>query len=101
MNQYNIAWTTEAMTDLSQCVVFVLNVSKEAALKLRDDIMNSVKQLEIFPESNPIFNTIKSFPFELRKKVVNKRYILLYSIEDTTVCIYRVLDARRKFEQLI
>ena len=43
----------------------------------------------------------KNFPVPVRKCVVDGRYILLYGVNDATVMIYRVLDARKKFDGLL
>lgn len=43
----------------------------------------------------------KSFPFAIRKLVMNQRYLALYAVEGDKVVIYRILDSRRKFDHLI
>lgn len=80
---------------------FVLNVSKEAARTLANDIYSSIESLKKLPERNAIFEMPKSFSFILRKLVINKRYLALYSVEENKVVVYRILDSRRKFEHLI
>ena len=101
MDTYKIIITSKAQSDLSDCVAFVQNVSKEAAINLANDIFASIESLTSFPERNPVFEMPKSFPFIIRKNVVNKRYLILYSIENNSVVIYRILDSRRKLNYLI
>ena len=101
MEQFNIVITSKAQSDLSECVNFVLKVSKEAAINLTNEIYDCLESLNTFPERNPIFEMPKSFPFIIRKQVINKRYVALYSIEDNNIVIYRILDTRRKFDYLI
>ena len=101
MNQYSVVWSAKALSDLAECVQFVLNVSKKAALDLREETFTNSKNLELFPEKNPIFEMPKSFPFVLRKQVISKRYILLYSIENEKVVIYRMIDCRRQYNSLL
>lgn len=101
MEQYHIIISSKAQSDLAACVSFVLNVSKEAAIKLANDIYTAIESLESFPERNPVFPMPKSFPFTIRKEVINRRYIVLYSVEKNSIVIYRILDSRREFNYLI
>ena len=101
MDSYQIIISFKAQSDLSDCVSFLLNVSKEAAKQLADDIYSAIESLNVFPERNPVFEMPKSFPFIVRKHVVNNRYILLYSVEDKSVVIYRIIDSRRNFASLL
>ena len=101
MEQFEVAVSSKAQQDLSECVSFVLNVSFNAAKQLVDDIYDSFESLKTFPERNPIFEMPKSLPYILRKQIINGRYIVLYSIEDKKVVVYRLLDSRRKFDYLV
>ena len=101
MSKYNVIISTKAQLDLAECVRFVLNVSKEAAIALANNIYSSLNSLNLFPERNPIFEMPKSFPFTVRKQIINGRYIALYTIEGENVVIYRLLDSRRKFDYLL
>ena len=101
MEKYQVIVTNKAQSDVAECINFVRRVSKEAAYKLADDLYSSFYSLECFPEKNAIFPTPKAFPFTLRKQVVNNRYLVLYTVEEDKVVIYRVLDVRRNFQQLL
>ena len=101
MRAYKIVITSKGQSDLSECVSFVLRVSKEAALSLANDLYSSIQSLETFPERNAIFEMPKSFPFTIRKLIVNRRYMALYSVETDKVIVYRILDSRRKFDHLL
>jgi len=101
MKKYSAIWTTDVLSDLSSCISFGLKVSKEGARELKIAISQAGESLGCFPEKNPIFPTPKWFPFVLRKQVVNNRYLVLYTVEEEKVVIYRVLDVRRSFQQLL
>ncbi len=101
MKEFEIIITSKAQSDLAECVSFVLNASKEEAIKLTNDIYFSLESLNTFPERNPIFEMPKSFPYTVRKILINKCYLALYSIEDDKVVVYRILDVRRNFDYLI
>lgn len=101
MGLFKVEIEETAQQDIAVCVAFVLNVSKEAAIELTNDIYDQIYSLENFPERNPLFEMQKSFPYLLRKQVINKRYLAIYSIEGHSVKIYRFLDSRRNFESLL
>ena len=101
MTLYSVVWSSKALSDLAECIQFLLNVSKEAAVNLRNEAFSCANGLEAFPEKNPIFEMPKSFPFILRKQVVSKRYILLYTIEKEKIVIYRMIDCRKQFGSLL
>ena len=101
MNDYIISWRTEALRDASEHISFLCNVSAQAAIELKNQIFEEVNSLKEFPERNPLLEMPNNFPLEIRKKVVNKRYLILYSVQNNEVEIYRVLDSRKKFEYLI
>ena len=80
---------------------FVLNVSQESALALSSLIYSSLETLVTFPERNPVFETPKHFPFIIRKQIIDKRYVALYSVEEEKVVIYRFIDTRKKCDYLL
>lgn len=100
MNKYEIEISPKAQEDILTCIEFVKNVSLEAAEKLFDDLFQSIESLETFPERNSLFEMPQGTNREIRKGIVNKRYLILYEIEKRVV-IHRVLDTRKGFEQLI
>ena len=101
MGVFKIVISSKAQSDIAECVGFVLNVSKEAACTLANSLYLSIESLETYPERNAIFEMPKSFPFTIRKLVINKRYLALYSVEGDKVVVYRIIDCRRKFDHLI
>ena len=101
MDRFKVIVTNKAQSDIAECVGFVKRVSKEAAYNLADELYTSLHSLEFFPEKNPVFPTPKAFPYTLRKQVVKDRYIVLYTIEEENVVVYRILDVRRSFQQLL
>ena len=101
MEKFNIIISSKAQSDLAECIGFVLNVSKDVTIKLANDTFSAINTLSTFPERNPIFEMPKSFPFIVRKLIINKRYIVLYTLENSNVIVYRVIDSRRQFDYLI
>lgn len=101
MDLFNVIISPRAQSDRAECVLFLSRVSVEAAVELTHQMHEQIKSLERYPERNPLFEMPKSFPYLVRKFLINKRYIALYTIEGHNVVIYRILDARRKFDFLV
>lgn len=102
MNNYSIEWSNKAREDLLNHFSFLLNVSYEAASNFVTLMKEEIASLSQLPQRYPIFemNNIIS-TIEFRKKVVDKRYIVIYAVYKTSVKIYRILDSRKKFETLL
>ena len=101
MDHFKIIWLTRALEDFKAHIAFVLQVSEQAAQNLREDFLNAANSLNAFPERNPLF-TIKGLQvMGIRKLIVNKRYLFIYKIENNTVVIIRVLDARQGLDSLL
>ena len=101
MDNFEIVWLTDAINDLSQHLSFLKNVNVNSSKELLNEIKVAVEGLKNFPERNPVFQMPKNFPVEIRKQIVSKRYLSLYSIEAGNIIIYRVLDCRKGFEYII
>ena len=98
---YKVEWSSKAVSDLTEHVLFLRKVSKDASSALSADIVAVGLSLSSFPERFPEFPMPSNFPIAIRKCVVNGRYIILYGIVNTSVMIYRILDARKKFDGLV
>jgi len=100
MDKYEIFISLKAQEDLLNHIGFVKNVSIEAAKQLFEDLYNFIESLQTFPERNPLFEMPLGTKYELRKGIVNKRYIVIYEI-DKKIIVHRILDSRKGFEQLL
>ena len=101
MEEFEIVWLVNAINDVSEHISFLMKVNIDSALELRNHIKEAVDGFKNFPERHPLFDMPKSFPVEVRKTVIEKRYLLIYTIEAGQVIIYRVLDTRKGFEYII
>jgi len=99
MNNYSIEWSNKAREDLLNRFSFL---SYEAASNFVTLMKEEIASLSQLPQRYPIFemNNIIS-TIEFRKKVVDKRYIVIYAVYKASVKIYRILDSRKKFETLV
>ena len=100
MEKYKLEISPKAHEDILSCIGFVKNVSLEAAQQLFNDIYDFIESLETFPERNALFEMPEGTNREIRKGVVNKRYIVVYEVENIVI-VHRVIDSRKGFEQLL
>ena len=96
MNEYKIDITQRAYSDIYECVLFVKNVSLEAAKNLHEEIINSINSLSSFPNKYPEIEDLKIRESTVRKMPIhNGRYVILYKVEKDVVVVYDILDTRK------
>lgn len=96
MNNYKIVITQHAFSSISECVMFVNNVSPEAANSLYEELMTSIKSLSTFPNKYPEIQDLLIMDAKVRKMPIhNGRYVILYKVENDTVVIYDIIDTRK------
>ena len=100
MRKYRVAVSGEARRMLTENVFFLARVSPEAALKLRETIMEAIRSLETLPERYPYLDPDdRRSPY--RKMVVSDRYLLIYTVQDDTVYVEYVIDGRQDYSWLL
>lgn len=96
MNSYQITITQKAFSDIQECVLFVNNVSKEAATSLYNEIMDNINSLKNFPNSNPNIDGLTIGGVNVKRMPIHHgRYLILYKVEKDLVTIYDILDSRK------
>lgn len=99
--KYTVMFSDKATSMLIQHVRFLASVSPSAAEKLHREIIKEAKALEFMPESYPWLNAEKITVNKYRKKLVAKRYLLIYQIKDNIVYVDYVVDCRQDYKWLI
>lgn len=96
MDKYKIVITQRAFSDISECVLFVNVVSNDAAKKLYEEIIKSIRSLETFPEAFPVIEGLTIGNIKVRRTPIhNGRYMIVYKVEQDVVTIYDILDSRK------
>lgn len=99
--RYKVIISDKAMSMLASHVRFLAQVSVNAALKLKAELIKEMQSLDYMPEGYPWLTDEYIPPNKYRKKLVSKRYLLIYQIIDDTVYIDYVLDCRQDYGWLI
>lgn len=96
MIKYQIIVTQRALSDISECVLFVNNVSKDAGKKLYQEIISKIYSLENYPNSFPEIDGLTICGAKIRRMSIHSgRYLILYKVESNAVVIYDIIDSRR------
>ena len=96
MNEYKITITQRAFSDINECVLFVNNVSNEAARELYSEIITSINSLKTFPNAYPNIEGLTIGGVSIKRMPVHHgRYLIIYKVENDLVTIYDVIDSRK------
>ena len=96
MAELKVSITQRAFSSISEHVLFVRNVSLEAAKELYEETMTSLRSLSSNPERYPEIQDLRIAGARIRKMPIhNGRYVALYKVDGDTVVIYDVIDTRK------
>ena len=96
MNIYKITITQRAFSDINECILFVNNVSKDAAKSLYEEIMASINSLKTMPQVYPAIEGFSVGGADVKRMPVHHgRYFILYKIEGEIITIYDIIDSRK------
>lgn len=96
MNAYKIAITQRAFSDINECVLFVSNVSEEAAKVLYTEIISSINSLKTFPNAYPNIEGLVIGGINIKRMPIHHgRYLIIYKVEGDLITIYDVIDSRK------
>jgi hypothetical protein len=98
---YAVIVSDRATDMLMQHVRFMVQISLQAADKLRTEIIEAVKSLESFPERNSWLSGPVLPAHKYRRMIISKRYLLIYQIKDDAVFIEYILDCRQDYKWLL
>ena len=100
MERYKVKIFSAAQNDLREIVGYLNTLSREAAIRYYDLIIEKVGSLTTMPERCPL---ARDMQLRLRgyRTLLIKNYIVFYVINDKTVEVRRILYARRQYEGLL
>jgi len=99
--KYKITISDAAFTMLDSHADFLARVSKNAALRLMDDILDSIESLSENPERYPAFESLFVPDNRYRKLLSAKRYLVIYEIFGSDVFVDFIVDCRKDYQWLI
>lgn len=92
-----VEWLYEAHNEYRDILQFYKGqVGPKYARAFANKIMNGVRQLEKFPESGVLRSDTLMGKYGFRALFI-EQYVCIYKIEDGTVYIYHLTDARKNY----
>ena len=99
--RYKIIVSDKAADMLQKHIAFIGNVSKDAARKEKENIVDAIRKLKDDAQIYPFFESEMIPHNKYHKHVVSKRYIILYQIKDSVVYVDYILDTRQDYSWLL
>lgn len=98
--KYKVIVSDRAKRMLGTHMRFMAQVSKNAAVAKKKELMTAMGSLSQMPQRFPFFEEMYITPNKYHKMFVEKWYLILYQIQDDTVYIEYILDCRRDYSWL-
>lgn len=99
--KYTVIVSDRAASMLANHIRFLARVSPKTAKRLHKEIVAETKVLEYMAECCPWLICDEIPANKYRKKLVSKRYLLIYQIKDDKVYVDYVLDCRQDYKWLL
>jgi len=99
--QYEVIVSDAALSMLDRHMDFLAKVSKNAAMKAKNEIISDMRSLRKNPERYPVYENQFIKEIRYRKMFSAKRYLIFYEITDTAVYVDYIVDCRQDYEWLL
>lgn len=98
--QYKVEILPTAWEDLKRIEdYYLLQFGVESAIKVTDQILNSIERLENFPESGSL-TPDKWLNRKGYRMVIFERYVSIYRLINKTVYVYHIADTQTEYTKL-
>jgi plasmid stabilization system protein ParE len=99
--KYKVIVSEKAKQMLGMHIRFMAQVNKDAAKETKKRMMIALRSLSQMPQRFPFFDEMYMTQNKYHKMFVEKRYLVLYQIQDDTVYVDYILDCRKDYRWLI
>ncbi len=99
--RYKVIVSDRAKKMLGIHIRFMAQVSKEAAVAKKKELLAAMRSLDHVPQRFPFFEEPYIPPNKYHKMFVENWYLILYQIKDDTVYVDYILDCRKDYGWLI
>lgn len=100
MATYNVELLPAAENDLDDIFDYILLDNPDAAEKVLDEIITSLKLLEDFPLAGAKLLEGSLVHYEFRM-VISDPYVSFYRVSEDTVFVYRILHGARDYIRIL
>lgn len=98
--KYSIEYLPIAVQDLTGIINYIKIDDPSAAMKLLDDIDDSISKLECFPHMDTVPKDIRLQSLGYRMLIIDN-YLVFYIVMDDIVEVHRIISGKRKYSFLL
>jgi toxin ParE1/3/4 len=98
---YKVLFTRFAEEDLIEILEYYNQVNADYAQRLFLTIEKRVNELKTIPERGRIVPELEKQNIVEYREIIEGNYRIVYSVQEQTVVVLTIIDARRNFEDLI
>jgi len=95
-----IQWTQRAENQLDDIFDFIKVENEMAAIRIYNQILDEVEVLTKFPNIAPVEPLLEDEPITYRSLLVNRRYKIVYFVNDELIYIVAVFDCHQNPNKL-
>jgi len=92
---YKVIWANSALKDLEIIRDYYTKISIKTSNKIISGILRRTRQLESFPESGQIYESLQAVKFIYRRLIENN-YLIIYRIGKNIIHIITIFDSRQE-----
>lgn len=98
--QYRVEILPTAWEDLKKIEdYYLLQFGVESAMKVTDQILNSIERLELYPDSGAL-TPDKWLNRKVYRMVISERYVSIYRQIEKTIYVYHIADIQTEYTKL-
>ena len=93
--KYKVIWANGAIKDLEIIRDYFTKISIKTSNNIISGILKLTRQLESFPESGQIYESLQETRFIYRRLIENN-YLIIYRVEKNIIRVITILDSRQE-----
>ncbi|MCL1877132.1 type II toxin-antitoxin system RelE/ParE family toxin [Candidatus Saccharibacteria bacterium] len=103
MKKYVVEITISAHKDIGNIYTYLAEATDDKfyANGIIAKIYRSIEKVIVFPRSNRRIDDELDLSTEMRRILIQKRYVAFYQIKNNVIIIQRIVDGRRDYKELL
>ena len=98
---YKLKWTSNAKEDLLNIVDYIKHDSTQSARKVYEQIRDKAHSSNFFPLRGRVVPELQREGITIYRELIENPWRIMYKIENDTVYIMAIFDARQNVEELL
>ena len=98
---YKLKWTSNAKEDLLNIIDYIKQESTQSARKVYEQIRDKAHSSNFFPLRGRVVPELQREGITIYRELIENPWRIMYKIENDTVYIMAIFDARQNMEELL